>query len=86
MTAANDSKRVHLLLSAGGVRCLSYIGALEQLRHKGYEFVGLSPAEIREAALGFDLSQLAGDVRWNAPHTREGREIMDAALASYTPI
>jgi predicted acylesterase/phospholipase RssA len=75
------AKRVHLLLSAGGVRCLSYIGALLQLEREGYEIAtvstcsagtfvgalyccGLAPSTIREAALSFDLRQLAGDVRW----------------------
>lgn len=75
------ARRVHLLLSAGGVRCLSYIGALMQLEQQGYEIAtvstcsagtfvgalycsGVDPAAIREAALSFDLRQLAGDVRW----------------------
>lgn len=34
--------RAHLVLSAGGVRCLAYIGALEQLTADGYEFESVS--------------------------------------------
>jgi predicted acylesterase/phospholipase RssA len=76
---AGDLERVHLLLSAGGVRCLSYIGALEQLE-KRYEIAtvstcsagtligalyccGVSPQAMREAVLGLDLRRLAGDPR-----------------------
>jgi NTE family protein len=36
------SKRVHLLLCAGGIRCLSYIGALEQLEDEGFEIATVS--------------------------------------------
>src|SRR5881397_1907898 len=40
----NDERRerVHLLLSAGGVRCLAYIGALQQLEREGFEFASVS--------------------------------------------
>jgi predicted acylesterase/phospholipase RssA len=79
--ARPSARRVHLLLSSGGVRCLSYIGALIQLEQEGYEFAtvstcsagtfigalyccGINPPAMREAALSFDLRQLAGDVRW----------------------
>jgi predicted acylesterase/phospholipase RssA len=40
--AEGESQRVHLLLSAGGVRCLSYIGALQQLQRAGYEAATVS--------------------------------------------
>jgi predicted acylesterase/phospholipase RssA len=36
------SRRVHLLLSAGGIRCLAYIGALEQLEREGVEIATVS--------------------------------------------
>ena len=36
------SRRAHLVLGAGGVRCTAYIGALEQLEQEGYEFVSVS--------------------------------------------
>jgi hypothetical protein len=39
---AGKRERVHLLLSAGGVRCLSYIGALEQLEQEGFEIATVS--------------------------------------------
>jgi predicted acylesterase/phospholipase RssA len=40
----NDDRpeRVHLLLSAGGVRCLAYIGALEQLERARFEIATVS--------------------------------------------
>jgi predicted acylesterase/phospholipase RssA len=74
-------RRVHLVLGAGGVRCIAYIGALEQLEEEGYEFAsvstcsaatfigglycsGVAPAELRAATLRLDLRELAGDVRW----------------------
>jgi predicted acylesterase/phospholipase RssA len=76
----SERQRIHLLLSAGGVRCLSYIGALEQLERSGYEVAtvstcsagtlvgalyccGMSPGSMREAALELDLHRLAGDSR-----------------------
>ena len=34
--------RAHLVLGAGGVRCIAYIGALEQLEQEGYEFASVS--------------------------------------------
>jgi predicted acylesterase/phospholipase RssA len=74
---AGGARRIHLLLGAGGVRCLSYIGALEQLEREGYEIAtvstcsagtfvgalyccGVSPPAMREAALDLDLRRLAG--------------------------
>jgi predicted acylesterase/phospholipase RssA len=40
--AHGNSQRVHLLLSAGGLRCLSYIGALQQLERAGFEAATVS--------------------------------------------
>jgi predicted acylesterase/phospholipase RssA len=73
-------ERVHLVLSAGGVRCLAYIGALERLAAT-YEYetvstcsagtfvgallcAGVQPAEMRRRVLDLDLPRLAGDVRF----------------------
>ncbi len=73
--------RAHLVLGAGGVRCIAYIGALEQLEEEGYEFAsvstcsagtfvgalyccGVSPEAMREATLRLDLRKLTGDVSW----------------------
>src|SRR4051794_19100150 len=36
------SERVHLLLSAGGMRCLAYIGALQQLEREGFQVATVS--------------------------------------------
>jgi predicted acylesterase/phospholipase RssA len=75
------ARRAHLVLGAGGVRCIAYIGALEQLEEEGFRFAtvatcsaatfvgglycaGASPQAVRDAVLGLDLRQLAGDVRW----------------------
>jgi predicted acylesterase/phospholipase RssA len=75
------TQRVHLLLSSGGFRCLSYIGALQQLQRRRYEaatvstcsagtFVGalyccgLTPDEIQEAVLELDLREITGPVWW----------------------
>lgn len=72
-------ERAHLVLSAGGVRCLSYIGALERLETK-YEFTtvatcsagtlvgalycaGLSPGQMRETVATLELRELAGHAR-----------------------
>jgi predicted acylesterase/phospholipase RssA len=80
-THDNQAARVHLLLGAGGVRCLSYIGALMQLREEGYEFAsvstasagtlvgalhcsGVSPETMLKAALEMDLGKMAGEIRW----------------------
>jgi predicted acylesterase/phospholipase RssA len=69
------------VLGAGGVRCIAYIGALQQLEQEGYEFAsvstcsaatfigalycaGVSPEELRHMALKLDLRELAGDIRW----------------------
>jgi predicted acylesterase/phospholipase RssA len=41
-TAPHETKRAHLVLSSGGVRCIAYIGALEQLEGEGYEFASVS--------------------------------------------
>jgi predicted acylesterase/phospholipase RssA len=74
-------QRAHLVLGAGGVRCLAYVGALQQLELEGYEFAtvstcsaatfvgalycaGIPPDDIRTTALELDLRELAGDVRW----------------------
>ncbi len=79
--AHGNSQRVHLLLSAGGLRCLSYIGALQQLERAGFEaatvstcsagtFIGalycsgLGPSEMRDAVLDLDENDLAGHSRW----------------------
>ena len=77
----SPTTRAHLVLSAGGVRCIAYIGALEQLEAEGYEWAsvstcsagtfvgalyccGVSPEAMREATLRLDLRQLTGDVSW----------------------
>lgn len=39
---SDTNKSVHLVLSAGGVRCLSYIGALKVLRQHGVEIKSIS--------------------------------------------
>ena len=74
------AQRIHVLLGAGGVRCLSYIGALEQLEREGYEIAtvstcsagtfvgalyccGVTPSELREDALELDVRELAGSRR-----------------------
>lgn len=73
-------ERVHLVLSAGGIRCLAYIGALERLAASyEYETVctcsagsfvgallcsGVEPASMREQVLELDLRRLAGAVRF----------------------
>ena len=75
-------ERVHLVLSAGGVRCLAYIGALERLAaNYEYETVstcsagtlvgallcsGVEPADMRQGVLSLDLRRLAGDVRFKS--------------------
>jgi predicted acylesterase/phospholipase RssA len=66
----------HLVLSSGGVRCLAYIGALEQLeRSTTFATVstcsagtligallcsGISPQVMREEVMALDLHRLAG--------------------------
>jgi predicted acylesterase/phospholipase RssA len=35
-------RAVHLILGAGGVRCLSHVGALRALRENGFEFASIS--------------------------------------------
>jgi len=96
--STRPSKRVHLLLSAGGIRCLSYIGALEQLEEEGFEIAtvstcsagtlvgalyccGVRPAAMREAMLNLDLRRLAGEVRW--PALRRARTLMSWPYAMY---
>ncbi|HEX7330209.1 MAG TPA: patatin-like phospholipase family protein [Pyrinomonadaceae bacterium] len=40
---SNDaSKRVHLVLSAGGMKCISYAGAVAELEKNGFEFASVS--------------------------------------------
>ena len=76
-----ETQRIHLLLSSGGLRCLSYIGALQQLETRRYEaatvatcsagtFVGalycsgLTPDEIRGSVLELDLQEVTGPAWW----------------------
>jgi predicted acylesterase/phospholipase RssA len=73
-------KRVHLLLGAGGIRCLSYIGALIQIEQEQYEIAtvstasagtlvgalycaGVAPETILREALAMDLADVAGEIR-----------------------
>jgi len=42
MTPPAQARRAHLVLSAGGVRCLSYVGALEQLHEQGWKYASVS--------------------------------------------
>lgn len=75
------ARRAHLVLGAGGVRCIAYVGALEQLEQEGFSFATVStcsaatfvgslycsdasPRAIRDAVLSLDLRELAGDIRW----------------------
>ena len=74
----SDKEPAHLVLSAGGVRCLAYIGALECLtEHYRFETVsacsagtlvgallcsGVSPAAMREEVMSRDLRELGGAV------------------------
>ncbi len=81
MAAATDDERTpaHLVLSAGGVRCLSYIGALERLQSV-YRFesvsacsagtligallcAGVTPEAMHEEVLARDLREIGGAVR-----------------------
>jgi hypothetical protein len=39
---SRPSRRVHLLMGAGGIRCLSYIGALDQLEREAVEIATVS--------------------------------------------
>lgn len=39
-----DGRRVHLVLSSGGVKCLSYVGAVAALREQGISFASVSGA------------------------------------------
>ena len=41
-SSANDETRLHLVLGAGGVRCLSYVGAIRALEEYGYKFASVS--------------------------------------------
>jgi predicted acylesterase/phospholipase RssA len=77
-----EAKPVHLLLGAGGVRCLAYVGALMQLESEGYQVetvstasagtligalycAGVRPQEMLDAVLALDLRRAAGDPgRW----------------------
>ena len=74
----SEKESAHLVLSAGGVRCLAYIGALECLtEHYRFETVsacsagtligallcaGVSPAAMREEVMGRDLREFGGTV------------------------
>jgi predicted acylesterase/phospholipase RssA len=67
-------------MGAGGIRCLSYIGALDQLEREAVEIATVSTCSagtlvgtlccgvradaMREATLNLDLRRLAGDVGW----------------------
>jgi predicted acylesterase/phospholipase RssA len=37
-----NPRRVHLVMSAGGVKCISYAGAVEELDRNGFEFASVS--------------------------------------------
>ncbi len=71
MSDGQGRRPAHLVLSGGGVRCLSFVGALEQLEREfswasvsacsmgtligAMRCVGMSPQEMRQAVLAFDL-------------------------------
>ena len=42
LTSSSASRRVHLVLSAGGAKCISYAGAVAALNENGFEFASVS--------------------------------------------
>ena len=42
LTSPRASRRVHLVLSAGGAKCITYVGAVAALEENGFEFASVS--------------------------------------------
>ena len=83
----DEPTRVHLVLSSGGMRCFSYVGAVRALEERGVEFASVSACSAGSftgALIGFAAMGLANRAVPLDELDATVRDLCDEILANST--